>query len=55
MSSASARKFITSTTSMEGLAFEKGENVQSIELRENGTELWATPRVTGFAITIAND
>ncbi len=35
-------KVITATNSMEGVAFTKGERVLSLELRENGTELWAT-------------
>ena len=35
-------KVITTTNSMEGVAFTEGERVLSLELRENGTELWAT-------------
>ena len=35
-------KVITATNSMEGVAFTEGERVLSLELRENGTELWAT-------------
>ena len=35
-------KVITATDSMEGVAFTEGERVLSLELRENGTELWAT-------------
>lgn len=34
-------KVITATNSMEGVAFTEGERVLSLELRENGTELWA--------------
>ncbi len=50
---ADARLFVKSTTSLEGIAFTKGDNVEYIELREDGTELWAKPRAPGFVITIA--
>ena len=38
---------------MESLTFTTGDNVDSLELRENGTELWATPKVSGFFVKIA--
>ena len=50
---AEARLFVKSTTSLEGIAFTKGDNVEYMELRENGTELWAKPRAPGFVIAIA--
>ena len=40
--SGEAVKVITATNSMESVTFTKGERVLSLELRENGTELWAT-------------
>lgn len=43
-SSAEPKLFIRTTSSMEGKTFRMGDNVQSLELRENGTELWATPK-----------
>ena len=55
VSAASARKFITSSSTMEGLSFVKGENVESIELRESGTELWATPKIEGLIVRIAKN
>ena len=50
---AEARLFVKSTTSLEGIAFTKGDNIEYMELRENGTELWAKPRAPGFVIAIA--
>ena len=52
--SADARLFVKSTTSLEGIAFTKGDNVEYMELREDGTELWAKPRARGFVIAIAS-
>lgn len=51
---AEARLFVKSTSSLAGVAFTKGDNVEYVELRENGTELWAKPRATGFVIAIAS-
>ena len=32
--------------------FVKGAGIGSLELRNNGTELWASPKVPGFSIII---
>ena len=32
--------------------FVKGAGIGSLELRNGGTELWSTPKVSGFAIII---
>ena len=34
---------LASGSSMAGVTFVKGANVGTLELRENGTELWAGP------------
>ena len=52
LSSAEPQLFIKTTSSMESLTFTTGDNVDSLELRENGTELWATPKVSGFFVKI---
>ncbi|MBE6383365.1 MAG: hypothetical protein E7049_10215 [Lentisphaerae bacterium] len=51
---AEARLFVKSTSSLAGVAFTKGDNVEYVELREDGTELWAKPRDPGFVIAIAS-
>ena len=48
-----AVKVVSTTTAMDISHFTKGENVHSLELREDGTELWATPKVSGFFVKIA--
>lgn len=45
-------KVITAKNSMEGVTFTKGERVASLQLRENGTELWATGHFTGTLISM---
>ena len=50
---AGARLFVRAANSLAGVVFTKGVNVQSLELRENGTELWGTPKVSGFYVKIA--
>ena len=52
---AGSRLFVKSTTSLESVAFTRGDNVEYVELRENGTELWAKPRAPGFVIAIASN
>ena len=34
------------------MTFVKGAGVGSLELRNNGTELWATPKTSGLAVFI---
>jgi autotransporter-associated beta strand protein len=48
-----AVKVVSTTAAMDISHFTKGANVQTLELRENGTELWATPKVSGFFVKIA--
>lgn len=48
-----AVKVVSTTVAMDISHFTKGANVQTLELRENGTELWATPKVSGFYVKIA--
>jgi autotransporter-associated beta strand protein len=48
-----AVKVVSTTTAMDISHFTKGESVHSFELRENGTELWVTPKVSGFFVKIA--
>lgn len=50
---AGARLFVRAANSLAGVVFTKGVNVQSLELRENGSELWGTPKVSGFYVKIA--
>jgi len=50
-----AVKVVTTTTAMAPSHFTKGENVHALELRENGTELWAMPKTKGFYISIASN
>ena len=50
-----AVKVVTTTTAMIPSHFTKGENVHALELRENGTELWAMPKTKGFYISIASN
>ena len=52
-SGSDAVKVVSTTTAMDISHFTKGESVHSFELRENGTELWATPKVSGFFVKIA--
>jgi hypothetical protein len=52
---AGPRLFVKSTTSLESVAFTRGDNVEYMELREDGTELWAKPRAPGFVIAIASN
>ena len=47
-----AQCILTSGTSMGEMTFVKGAAVGSLELRNNGTELWATPKRNGFAVVI---
>ena len=46
-----AQCILTSGTSM-GMTFVKGEGIGLLELRNNGTELWATPKTSGFSVFI---
>lgn len=48
-----AVKVVSTTVAMDISHFTKGANVQTLELRENGTELWGTPKVSGFYVKIA--
>lgn len=50
--SAEPRQMITANNSLDGVVFEKGENVSEIELRNDGKELWATPKIGGLTISI---
>ena len=52
-SGSDAVKVVSTTAAMDISHFTKGESVHSFELRENGTELWATPKVSGFYVKIA--
>ena len=52
-SGSDAVKVVSTTTAMDISHFTKGANVQTLELRENGTELWGTPKVSGFCVKIA--
>jgi hypothetical protein len=45
-----AQRILTSRTSMGEMTFVKGAAVGALELRNNGTELWASPKVPGFTI-----
>jgi len=47
-----AVKVVSTTVAMDISHFTKGANVQTLELRENGTELWGTPKVSGFFVKI---
>ena len=47
-----AQCILTSGMSMGEMTFVKGAAVGALELRENGTELWATPRKAGFYVVI---
>jgi autotransporter-associated beta strand protein len=47
-----AVKVVSTTAAMDISHFTKGANVQTLELREDGTELWATPKVSGFFVKI---
>jgi len=50
-----AVKVVTTTAAMDISHFTKGENVHALELREDGTELWAMPKTKGFYISIASN
>ncbi|MBR5548761.1 MAG: hypothetical protein IKU71_03425 [Kiritimatiellae bacterium] len=47
-----AQCILTSGTSMGEMTFVKGAGVGSLELRNNGTELWATSKTSGFCVVI---
>ena len=47
-----AQRILTSGTSMGEMTFVKGEGIGLLELRNNGTELWATPKTSGFSVFI---
>ena len=47
-----AQRILTSGTSMGEMMFVKGEGIGLLELRNNGTELWATPKTSGLAVFI---
>lgn len=47
-----AQRILTSGTSMGEMTFVKGEGIGLLELRNNGTELWATPKTSGLAVFI---
>ena len=47
-----AQCILTSGASMEAISFVRGEGVGLLELRNNGTELWATPKTSGFAVIV---
>lgn len=51
-SGSDAVKVVSTTTAMDISHFTKGESVHSFELREDGKELWATPKVSGFFVKI---
>lgn len=48
-----AVKVVSTTAAMDLSHFTKGETVESLELREDGKELWVTPKVSGFFVKIA--
>jgi hypothetical protein len=37
---------------MGEMTFVKGAGIAALELRNNGTELWATPKTSGLAVFI---
>ena len=47
-----AQCILTSGTSMGEMTFVKGEGIGLLELRNNGTELWAMPKLSGFSVVI---
>lgn len=47
-----AQCILTSGTSMGEMTFVKGEGIGLLELRNNDTELWATPKLSGFSVVI---
>ena len=47
-----AQRILTSGTSMGEMTFVKGAGVGSLELRNNATELWATPKRNVFAVVL---
>ena len=47
-----AQRILTSGTSMGEMTFVKGEGIGALELRNNDTELWATPKTSGLAVFI---
>ena len=51
-SSRTAQRILTSGTSMGEMTFVKGEGIAALELRNNDTELWATPKTSGLAVFI---
>ena len=47
-----AQCILTSGTSMGEMTFVKGEGIGLLELRNNDTELWATPKTSGLSVFI---
>ena len=47
-----AQCILTSGASMEAISFVRGEGVGLLELRNNGTELWAAPKRSGFCVVV---
>ena len=47
-----AQCILTSGTSMGEMTFVKGAGIAALELRNNDTELWATPKTSAFCIII---
>lgn len=47
-----AQCILTSGTSMGEMTFVKGEGIGLLELRNNGTELWATPKTSRLVVII---
>ena len=47
-----AQCILTSGTSMGEMTFVKGEGIDLLELRNNDTELWATPKISGLSVFI---
>ena len=47
-----AQCILTGGTSMGEMTFVKGAGIAALELRNNDTELWATPKASAFCIVI---
>lgn len=47
-----AQCILKSGASMEAISFVRGEGVGLLELRNNGTELWAAPKRSGFCAVV---
>lgn len=52
LTSTEPRQMVIANNSLAGVVFEKGENVAEIELRNDGKELWATPKIGGLTLTV---